>query len=111
MEIFVGNLPESATAEGLNALFGGYGDGSGFLVINRVLRDGHRLRFAFGVITPEAEARRAIRERHLCDYQGKRLLVLERVHRDFRTERRKPGRPFVGRERRGRELWLIHRSR
>ena len=109
MEGGIMNLPLSATPERLNGLFEGYGESAGFLILNRTLGDGRTARIGYGVITPESEGRRAIRERHLTELDGRPLMVMEYLHRSFREERRRPGgtaRHWDGAERRGRELWL-----
>lgn len=102
MEIFVGNLPDGVTADDLRRFFSGYGDCSGFLIINRLIH-GRVAHAAYGIIEPEEEARRAIRELNHRELLGRPVMVMEHVIR----ERRRPKRtPWGGRDRRHRREWL-----
>ena len=102
MEIFVGNLPDEITAEDLRRFFAGYGDCSGFLIIKRLI-NGRVAHCAYGIIEPDEEARRAIRELNHREIKGRPVMVFERVVK----ERRRPKRtPWGGRDRRHRREWL-----
>jgi RNA recognition motif-containing protein len=109
MEVVISNLPGTATAERLTSLFEGYGKSAGFLILNRAVGNGRTARIGYGVITPDSEGRRAIRERHLTELDGRPLMVMEYLHRSLRDERRRTEGTtsrWEGAERRGRELWL-----
>lgn len=99
MEIFVGNLAESITPADLKQLFDGYGNCSGFLLVDRRL-NGRTSHCAYGVIEPDDEARRAIRELNHKELRGRPVMIIEHIT----EERRRPKRtPWGGRERRRRQ--------
>ncbi len=99
MELFVGNLAESVTPTDLKRFFAGYGQCVGFLLVNRVI-DGQVNRCAYGVIEPENEGRRALRELNHRDLHGRAIVLTEHVS----PERRRPRRmPWGGKERRHRK--------
>ncbi|WP_303902345.1 RNA-binding protein [Thiohalomonas denitrificans] len=102
MQIFVGNLPDSVTGDDLRRFFRGYGRCSGFLIINKLV-DGRINHCAYGVIEPDQEARRAIRELNHRELKGQPVEVTEHAE----PERRRPRRmPWRGPDRRRRRPWL-----
>ncbi|SCZ64306.1 RNA recognition motif domain-containing protein [Thiohalomonas denitrificans] len=102
MQIFVGNLPDSITGDDLRRFFRGYGRCSGFLIINKLV-EGRINHCAYGVIEPDPEARRAIRELHQRELKGRPVEVTEHTE----PERRRPRRmPWRGPDRRRRRPWL-----
>ena len=87
MEIYVGNLPYSATREDIAALFRPYGDVRDVRLITD--RETRRSKgFAF-VTMPDAEARRAIEALNGNPLDGRRLRV-NAADRDGRRGRDRP---------------------
>jgi RNA recognition motif-containing protein len=98
MNIFVGNLPATATSEDLRQLFNGYGT-----IINIViLRDtdsGQPLSHGHVYLVPEQAAHEAITHLRSAILKGNRLIVRECIYRS-RPERRVKNSPWRGDERR-----------
>ena len=98
MNIFVGNLAASVTAEDLRQLFGGYGT-----IINAiVMRDtasGLPLGYGHVYLVPEPAAHQAILELDKTTLKGSRLAVRECVYRSS-PERRLKRQFWRGMERR-----------
>ena len=101
MNIFVGNLPASVTAEDLRHLFGGYGT-----IINAiVMRDtasGLPLGYGHVYLVPEPAALQGTLDLDQTTLTGSRLAVRECVYRS-RPERRLKRQFWRGTERRAAE--------
>ena len=102
MQIFVGNLPDSVTGADLRRFFRGYGQCSSFLIINK-LANGRIHHCAYGVIEPDEEARRAIRELNHRELKGCPTVVTENMPAERRQSRRVL---WKGPDRRRRRPWL-----
>jgi RNA recognition motif-containing protein len=98
MNIFVGNLAASVTAEDLRKLFGGYGTIIKVLIM-RDTRDGRPLGHAHVYLVPDNAARTAITTRNGAALQGREIEVRECVPRK-REDRRKNRFQWSGPERR-----------
>jgi RNA recognition motif-containing protein len=98
MNIFVGNLTATVTADDLRQLFGGYGT-----IVNAiVMRDtatGMPLGYGHVYLVPEQDAYEAIINLHNTPLNGSRLSVRECVYRSC-PERRVKRQPWHGPERR-----------
>ncbi len=98
MNIFVGNLPATVSAEDLRQLFSGYGT-----IINAiVMRDtasGLPLGYGHVYLVPESAAHQAILSLDKSALKGSRLAVRECVYR-ARPERRTKRQSWRGLERR-----------
>ncbi len=89
MNIFVGNLPATATAEGLRRLFAGYGTTINAIIM-RDADSGLPLGYGHVYVVPEKAAREAILNLQNTRLDGSLLSVREcvyRLHHDRRTKR------------------------
>lgn len=104
MNIFVGNLASSVTADDLRELFSGYGYGT---VINAVVMkdtaSDQSLGYGHVYLIPDAAAHQAIVGLHHTVLKGKAIAVRECVYREG-LERRVNPFPWKGAERRNDNL-------
>ncbi|MDH3406538.1 MAG: RNA-binding protein [Gammaproteobacteria bacterium] len=98
MNIFVGNLPATATAEGLRQLFAGYGTTINAIIM-RDTDSGQPLGYGHVYVVPEKAAHEAILKLHHARLDGSLLSVRECVYRT-RHDRRMKNIAWKGIERR-----------
>ncbi len=94
MELFIGNLPPNASEAYLQRLFYPFGDRRRFVLTERRLPNGRKIRCAYGIIIPDEGALRAIKSLHMRRVAGRTLLVLEHVRQ---RECKKPPLPRLER--------------
>lgn len=88
MNIFVGNLPATATAEGLRRLFAGYGTTLNAIVM-RDTDSGQPLGYGHVYVVPEKAAHEAMLNLHHARLDGSLLSVRECVYRAHHDRRMK----------------------
>jgi len=87
MELFIGNLPDTASMADLDLLLLGYQPMR--LRFEQVATsEGQQMRFALVTIVPDRVAQRAISKLHNHRLHGRKLVVREYVGRDNANERR-----------------------
>lgn len=99
MNIFVGNLAETVSADDLRKAFAGFGTVINAIVMQDTLN--HRpLGYGHVYLVPDEAAREAIAALHLVPLKGRPVVVRECVPRARHDRRRKPSAPWTGPERR-----------
>lgn len=112
MDVYVGNLPESATNDELNALFAPYAKEVDICIHHKLNQDGSELRFARGTVLPDKGALKAFKKLKTPKLHGKPLVIREYFHRASYNERRDLNwrdKPWNGTERRQGERRQIGR--
>ncbi len=103
MEVFIGNLPESATVDDLVDFFKAFARDAEFRIVRKQGEDGTRYRFGLAHFRSDRKAEKAIHKLHMHKMHGKPIVVREYHHRAYQNERRAVGwrnRPWDGPERR-----------
>jgi len=101
MNIYVGNLPFSATEDEIRALFADYGQVTSAAVIKDKFT-GQSRGFAFVEMTSDTEAQKAIAELNGKDFKGRALVINPARPREERSDRGpRPGGFGGGGDRRG----------
>ena len=101
MNIFVGNLPATATAEGLRRLFAGYGTTINAIIM-RDTDSGLPLGYGHVYVVPDKVAHEAILNLHHAKLDGSLLSVRECFYRS-QYDRRTKRMAWKGAERRAEE--------
>ncbi len=99
MNIFVGNLAESVSAEDLRKAFAGFGTVINAIVMKDTLSN-RPLGYGHVYLVPDDAAREAIAALHLVPLKGRPVIVRECVYRARHDRRRHPNGSWSGPERR-----------
>lgn len=103
MELFIGHMPQTATADDLKTFFGGYGRNGIFKIVEEVHDDGSTTRYGWVYIESDRRAQKAIKKLDRTRLQGRLITVREYAHRAAGNDRRALNwrtKPWAGIERR-----------
>lgn len=98
MDIFIGNLPLSASVTDLRHLFGNAGTNARFRIVQKKYANGAQCCYGRAVIVPDELARSLIDELHRRRVDDKNLVVRPYIERNMVNERRAPmwrGQPWT----------------